>query len=73
MFLGSGRSQEVNAGRARESREERGHHDVPAGSEERPDSGRHPAPPKVRRVGRRAHQPPGYHQYPEIRRLFYNR
>lgn len=73
IFLGSGRSQEVNPGRTRESREKRGHHDVPAGSEECPDSGRYPTPAKVRRVRRRVHQPPRYHQSPEIRCPFHNR
>lgn len=72
-FLGSGRSWEVNPGRTWESREKRGHHDVPAGSEECPDSGRHPTPLEVCRGRRRAHQPPRYHQSPEIRCPFHNK
>lgn len=71
-FLGSCRSQEINPGRTGKSREKRGHHDVPAGSEECPAPRRYPTPPQVCRDRRRAHQPPGYHQSPEIRCPFHN-
>lgn len=71
-FLGSGRSQEINPGRTGKTREKRGHHDVPASSEECPAPRRHPDPPQVCGDRRRAHQPPGYHHSPEIWCPFHN-
>lgn len=72
IFLGSGRSQEVNPGRTRKSREKRGHHDVPPVSEECTAPGRHPTPSEVCRGRGRAHQPPCHHHTPEIRCPFHN-
>ena len=72
VLLGSDRSQEVNFGRTWKSREKRGHHDVPAGSEECPASRRHPTPFEVHRDWIRARQPPRRHHTPEIWCPFHN-